>query len=399
MKSNSMILEYEYLISLLKSFCHQTIPEKRENVNWEKMAQLSIMHSVQGILSYMVISYNLSDDLEFLKTMRYWCKKNIALYAGKNQAMQLLVKELEGAKIEHIVFKGYVIKDFYPIPELRSYGDIDIVIHLRDRKKSHQLMLDLDYKVKTDWEAVYSYYRNNEYYEIHSDIMEINFSNKANYCEYFKNMWEYTVKRGEYTREFAPEYHFIYLLNHIAKHIYGSGAGIRMYLDLAMFIKKYENRLDWDYIKVQIETLNLYDFYCTVMSAVKKWFDVEGEIALKQISENVLEEFLVFTMSGGIFGYDNREKGVSVLKKAPVNEKKIGRIVVVLRRMFPPKKELEKRYRYLEKYSWLLPWAWIHRFLKTQKTWKKHLKEAESIISVEEDEIKKMRAFHESIGL
>lgn len=399
MKSNGIITEYEYLIHLLKCFCHQNVPEKRENIDWEKMINLSMIHSVQGIFSYMMISYKLSDDANLLESMRRLCMQTIMLYTGKDHAMKILIDQMNHAGIEHILFKGYVLKEDYPVPELRSYRDIDIVIRLEDREKSHQLMLDLGYRVKDDWEAVYSYYKNNEFYEIHSDIMETNISDKADYRNYFKSMWDHTVNAGGYSRKFTPEYHFIYLLNHIAKHVYGSGAGIRMYLDLAIYVEHYKDQMDWEYIRSQLEELQLYDFYCTVMSSIKNWFDVEGDIELKKIPETVQDEFLVFTIEGGIFGYHNQKKGVRVLKKADSDERKISRLKIVGKRMFPRKEDLEKRYLYLQKYPWMLPYAWIHRFIKTQKTWGKHFDEAKSIMSVPEEEVEKMRSFQKNIGL
>lgn len=397
MKSDIII--YEYLIYLLKCFCHQRVPEKREEIDWEKMLQLAMQHSVQGILSYMIISYKLSCDTGLLEAMRQMCMQTMLLYARKDQAMKILIGQMNQAEIEHILFKGYVLKDDYPVPELRSYGDIDIVIHLKDREKSHQLMLDLGYQVKNDWEAVYSYLKDYEYYEIHTDIMEINISKKADYQEYFRKMWDHTVTAGEFSRRFTPEYHFIYLLNHIAKHIYGSGAGIRMYLDLAIYVRAYKDQMDWKFIETQLKKLELYDFYCTVMWALKNWFDVEGKIKLKMISDTVGTDFMIFTMEGGTFGYSNRQKGVNVLKKTASNETKRSRFMVIVKRMFPGKESLEKRYTYLKKYPWLLPYAWIHRFFKTKKTWTMHFQEAESIMSASKEDVEQMRELHKNIGL
>lgn len=54
------------------------------------------------------------------------------------------------------------------------------------------------------------------------------------------------------TPRFTPEFHFLYMLTHIAKHIHGSGAGLRMYLDLAAFIRHHGTGLDWPWIEAQL---------------------------------------------------------------------------------------------------------------------------------------------------
>ena len=398
-KRCAMNIEYTYLLHILKSFISKTKPEILPDIDWNQMMSLSIIHSVQGILGYMVISHKLTDSPELLNIMRRWCMENVAMYTIRNQAMEALIEQMKKEGLEHILFKGFVLKDYYPVPELRSYGDIDFVIRLEDRAKSHQLMLDLGYQVKNDWEAVYSYVKNNEFYEIHSDIMEVNVSDKADYCGYFKNMWEHTVNTGEYSREFTPEYHFLYLLTHIAKHIYGSGAGIRMYLDLAVFLKHFEDKVNWAYVKEQLEELQLYDFYCTVMTAIKKWFDVESPIGLKEVSEENLEEFFVFTMEGGVYGHVNRERGINALKQKGMDEQTVARTGVILRRLFPSAENLEKRYTYLQKKHWLLPAAWIHRVFLTRDTWGKHVHEAKVIISADSSEVQKMKNIYKNIGL
>ena len=54
-----------------------------------------------------------------------------------------MVQALDQAGVEHILMKGYVLREYYPVPELRTFGDIGIVIHPRDRV--HQLMLSMGY--------------------------------------------------------------------------------------------------------------------------------------------------------------------------------------------------------------------------------------------------------------
>ncbi|MCD8021414.1 MAG: nucleotidyltransferase family protein, partial [Lachnospiraceae bacterium] len=211
-------------------------------IDWRKLKYLSDIHSVTGIVGYMAKQYGLCSQEEGLPVFWGACKNSLFVFAQRADRMRDLSRKMQEARIDHILFKGYVLKDYYPVPELRSYNDIDFVIRLEDRPRSHELMLRNGYQVKADWEAVFSYYKDIEYYEIHSDIMEIDVTDKADYRGFFKHMWEHTVRVDDYVWEFTPEYHFIYLLAHIAKHIYSSGAGVRMYLDLAAFILLFQNQ-------------------------------------------------------------------------------------------------------------------------------------------------------------
>ena len=81
--------------------------------------------------------------------------------------------------------KGYYLRKLYPVPELRTFGDIDMLIHREDRQKVHELMLSLGYSVKQNWEPTYSYIKGAEYYEIHTNLMDGNLDNRADLKAYF----------------------------------------------------------------------------------------------------------------------------------------------------------------------------------------------------------------------
>jgi hypothetical protein len=100
-------------------------------------------------------------------------------------------------------------------------------------------MISLGFQRHADWEPVYSYAGGNALYEIHTDIMEIDVSDKADYKGYFSGMWDHARPDRPHSFRFTPEFHFLYMLTHIAKHVHGSGAGVRMYLDVAAFVLHY----------------------------------------------------------------------------------------------------------------------------------------------------------------
>ncbi|MCD7803002.1 MAG: nucleotidyltransferase family protein [Clostridiales bacterium] len=391
--------EKQYLIDILTAFINQEPVERQENIDWMKIKYLADIHSVTGIVGYVAKQSNLLSQEQGLPLFWNACMSSIYLFTQRAERMRDLSRKMQEAQIDHILFKGYVVKDYYPVPELRSYGDIDLVIHLEDRPRSHELMLQNGYQVKSDWEAVFSYYKDIEYYEIHSDIMEIDVTDKADYRGFFQHMWEHTVRVDDYVWEFKPEFHFIYLLTHIAKHIYGSGAGVRMYLDLAAFILHFGDQIDWNWVRTELETIQLYDFCCVALTAVKNWFGVESPMELHPVPDDVMETFLDFTLDGGVFGHVNRESGVNALKHAESNGKSASRVKVLLKRLFPPATEIESRYTYLQNKHWLLPVAWVHRVIKTRGEISQHTHEANVILSADTDEVQRLKKLNEAIGL
>ena len=390
--------ESTYLLKVLKSFIQNANPGAF-NGDWHNLIRLANIHSVIGILGYMVIKYPNESNAHLAEFMKKQYLKTVALLSMRDENMKSLIHSMNACGIDHLIFKGYIVKNYYPIPELRTFGDIDFLIHPKDRSKSDELMLQQGFERKTDWEPVFSYQRANEYYEIHTDIMEVDVSDKADYKEYFNHVWEHAHLTDEHTYELSPEFHFLYLLTHIAKHISGSGAGIRMYMDIAVFMQHFGNKLDWKYIQAELKKLAFSDFANMVLTVVNVYFGVDVPINLNVIDEQVLEDFMGFTMSGGTFGFVGRDSGLISLKKQKSNKESISRVSVFADRLFPSAASIESRYTYLQGHHWLLPVAWVHRFIRTKDTWGSHAKEAQSILNTDTEEVLKLKRIYKEIGL
>lgn len=387
-----------YLLNVLKSFIQNANPGAF-NGDWNKLVRLANIHSVIGILGYMVTKYPNESNTHSVESMKKEYLKTVALLSMRDENMKSLIHSMNACGIDHLIFKGYIVKNYYPIPELRTFGDIDFLIRYEDRQKSDEMMMQQGFERKTDWEPVFSYRRANEYYEIHTDVMEVDVSDKADYKDYFKHVWEHAHLTDGHTYELSPEFHFLYLLTHIAKHISGLGAGIRMYMDIAVFIQHFGNKLDWKYIQAELKKLAFSDFANMVLTVVNVYFGVDVPITLNGIDEQVLEDFMEFTMSGGTFGFVGRDSGLIPLRKQKRNKESISRVSAFANRLLPSAASIESRYTYLQGRHWLLPVAWVHRFFRTRSTWGVHAKEAKSIMNTDTEKILKLKRIYKEIGL
>lgn len=391
--------EAQYLLHLLGAYMRKEAPAAQPEVDWGKLADLAHIHNVSGVLGYMAMSWPVCPDAAIRNDLRGRCLGTMASCANRAALAERFSRSLAAEEIDHILMKGYILRELFPVPELRTFGDIDIVIHQSDRQRCHSKMLEWGFQVKADWEPVYSYTRGSEYYEIHTQIMEVDVSDKANCREYFQNSWDHVVPIEEHRWQFAPEYHFLYMLTHIAKHVAGSGAGIRMYLDVAAFVQHYAGKLDWDWVRGELETMALSDFANAVLTLVEENLGVPSPMALHPTAEEVKEAFLEFTMRGGIFGRDGQDSGTNYLKQDSRSGEEISRAGTLAKRLFPSAKSIESRYTYLQEMPWLLPVAWVHRLVKTREDWKLHTQEARNILSADKEEVQRLTRLYRDIGL
>ena len=390
-----MTREKLFLLDVLKAFVHNEKLNFDVELDWAELMRLSTIHSVTGIFGYMAMSNPCERIEPMLPQLKTQCLGTIALFAQRTEKAKQLLDKLSEADIDIMRFKGYVLRDYYPVPELRTFGDVDVLIKPQDRETCHQLMLEQGFSVKTDWEPVYSYYKNADLYELHTELMEVDVSDKADYKGYFRNVWEHAMKTGEHTYEPIPEFHFIYLLTHIAKHINGAGAGIRMYLDLAFFIKHFGDGVDWSYVEAELESIKLRDFANFALTVTEKCLGIASPIELKSIENEVFEDFMEYTMDGGVFGHVGRDHALVTLKKSDDT----SRMATVMRRLFPKADTIERRYTYLQGNHWLLPAAWVHRFFKTSGSLAEHANEAKSIMQTDDEEVRKLKKIYKEIGL
>lgn len=390
-----MTKEKLFLLDVLKSFIHEEKLNFDTELDWTELIRLSSINSVTGILSYMVMQSPCESTAKYAQILKKQCFANVAIFTQRTEKANRMLEKLNAADIDHMISKGYVVRNYYPMPELRSYGDIDILIKPQDRKKCHELLLEMGFEVKDDWEPVYSYHKGIEVYEFHTEIMEIDISDKADYRGFFNTAWEYTINTDGHTFELTPEFHFLYLLTHIAKHLRGSGAGIRMYLDLAAFVKHFGNGIDWSWIDAKLVELKLKDFANTALTVVGKCFGVPSPIELREIAGDTFESFMDFTFDGGVFGYVGRDKGLVTLKNA--GDK--SRAATVMQRVFPSASTIESRYTYLQGRHWLLPAAWVHRVFKNRELWGQRTDEMKSIMQTDNEEVESLKRIYKEIGL
>lgn len=384
---------YNDVTAMLRAFVHGEKPVFANDFDEKEFLKCAYYQNILGIVAYMNRRYRFLSDSVFsaLENTYYSVVSDSVV---RQEAFSKLSARLSEEGIEHMPVKGLYIMEYYAVKELRSFGDIDILIRESDRAKTDKLMRELGYDIKTDWEPTYSYLKGNEFYEIHSNLFDVRLKNRPDMIEYFSKAWDYAEKRNGLCFEPQRDFHFIYIICHIAKHLSTSGAGIRMFLDVAFFIEKFNSEMSWDYIKAEFKKLKLEKFLYTVLSAVEDWFGVTADCDFEKLSENELNELLAYTLGADIYGH-NRDNTLVKLR----TQKSPSKALLLIKMIFPPKSQIENRYTFLEKSSLLLPLAWVVRFFKNIKLIPSWIKSVGNLKTADSDGVEKVDDFMKKIGL
>ncbi|MGN0704213.1 MAG: nucleotidyltransferase family protein, partial [Lentihominibacter sp.] len=185
---------YRDYLAFLRAFVQESHPELSDEIDWNEILHIARINSTVGIVGYVLMMNPDLADPGLQAFMRKQCLSEIALYSRRAEQMKELIKQMNACGMDHLLFKGFIVREYYCVPELRTFGDIDFVIRKSDREKSDALMKKLGYEPHENWEPVFSYLKGTEYYEIHTNVMEVDVSDKADYKSYYSHIWDHAVQ-------------------------------------------------------------------------------------------------------------------------------------------------------------------------------------------------------------
>lgn len=354
---------YDDFLSILNSYINNKIFFKTTKINWESIYHLASIHSVQGIIAAVANNTKLCIP-DAIKAKFQKDLYSTLMYSVKQEKeAESLLNILNKACIPHIMTKGYVVKNYYPDKELRTMGDIDILVSEESFEKAKELLKENDYTITDTYFNEVSFDKNNVHFEIHKSLLDEDLGNSYDYGKYFEQLCKKAVKVKDHTYELSTDDHLIYLMAHIGKHFYNEGCGIRMIMDIAVYVNRFNDKLNWDYLWDEFEKIRLKKFAENIFFICNKWFNTE--IYVPNMSADLYKEIESYILEAGTFGFYERNSGVKLLRKSYGSGKQGN----VMAWFFPSDNDMRELSEwYKDKPMFLLPAAWIKRWFDSFRT-------------------------------
>ena len=285
-----MTEEQCFLITALAdhlSFLHSEPPE---DLKWQELLTLSEQHQVSGIV------YAQCKNPLF----RHTYYGAISSYMKRKEALAILEKALGDNEIDFFLVKGPVVAEYYPMPALRTMGDVDVVVHPEDRERVSNILLKLGFTIDgTKGKAEWHFHYDNLLFELHDNLVYDQTVSRDKHKEFFNDCWQY-VKDGAVD----PSFHFLFLLLHLRKHFMNMGVGLRQFMDLAVMERE---DLNWPWIEEKLRELELWDFAEIVFALNEAWFGVAPPLSIEPTDQSFIEEATELILRNGVFGFNNEE--------------------------------------------------------------------------------------------
>lgn len=356
-----MTENYRYLIELTKAYLNKENVTLRSDIDYGSLIKLASKHNLLGII-YCVI--NNADNKNIIDKQLFTDMQNkffdlVYIVNMQQQTANDAMQALTEAGIRFTAFKGIELKNYYPVPESRIMGDIDLLIDEKNKLKAKNAMKSAGFTVKNENGPVWDYVRDTVLVEMHTNLLNETIDRKE-VIDYFSN----AINKAEfdgYHGRFDDTFHFEYLMAHIAHHFRFYGAGIKLVLDLAIMLKY--GTADLDRAITDLDSAGLGRFSKEILSVCFKWY---GEGRKFTDDTDTTENFIV---SFGAFGINGRNKSAVVARRDIEKRKSTSPLLIKLRLIFPPYSKL--RYlpyiKFIDGRPYLTPIAWIYRIFYNLK--------------------------------
>ena len=382
------------VLEILSAFIHNRKPYFSSDTQESKLFYFFYIQGILPILAFMDKKWDIIKD-ETIKNELVDCYyQAIAVNLNKANMFELISQKLSENKIPHMPVKGWYVRTLYPVPELRTFGDIDILIDKQDRQKTDEIFTENGYSVKDNWEPTYSYDKGALRCEVHTELMDSDLGKGEQVITFFSDALKTAEK--DVSERYSPQkdLHLMYLFCHLAKHLYKGGAGIRMYMDIALFLKANSGTLDFERIYEDSKKLHLDCFFKTVLLACSEWFQIDLPFEINDINPDNLEALKKYTFGSDLFG-KTRDKSIISLR----NDESGSKGSVLKDTLFPNAKKIEERYKFIKGRKYLLPLAWVARVFVNLKETPQKLKYVKKVSNADMDSVNEYDKFISEIGL
>ena len=348
-----------------------------EKINWNEVLEESEAHKVTPLI-YSSINraeaLNIMDE-STLSTLKKNVFKSSITQSSHIKNVASVLERFNNAGIPIIVLKGLVVRDYYPIPDLRTMCDADVLVHEEDLEKVSALMISLGFnqiKEKDDHGAHIVFYKGSTVFEVHWTLINDRFfkGDKSFEDKLWDDAMDVTVG-GVKTKSLSLEDLAVHLCTHMAVHLAYSGFGVRQLTDLVVLVEKKGHLIDWKAFLNKSKECGVYTFAIAIFNICNRLFDMEMPKEIKgekNIKNKYIEQLIQDIFDSGVHGKKSNDRVFAAEFAFDQGEGAADGSVSIIKKfmklLFPPIRQMSDKYNYAKKFILLAPIAWIHHLIE-----------------------------------
>ncbi len=326
-----------------------TSVEVPSDVDWNTVELVAKEHSLLGMLypALKLVPEEVKPSQDYTHRLRDLYRELTVIDINRTLETELILSQLTSKGVRCLPLKGYILREYYPESAMRTMSDVDILYDSVDDSAIKEIFCNLGYTLRNSVDGDLDFFKEPfHHYEMHKSLIT---SDQYGY-DYFKRIWSKVIfEEDSLVGRLTSEDFYIYILEHLAKHLEGGGAGFRMFMDIYMFIRSKGDSLDRDYLEAELNKINLLKFSHRAEELAFCWFSDENPDTDSEIAQ--------FVLRSCTYGYAENSFAQSAIRGAARAKGKDDLARRVLRRIFPSYSFISRYFPVVRKCKALYPFC------------------------------------------
>lgn len=330
--------------------------EKIAQMNLEKLYSFSKFHSLSAMVA-MILEGSIDLPQDFQESKNQAIRRELLF----DHERQKITKWLSQKGIWYMELKGIHLKTYYPKLGMRVMSDNDIFFDETFEKEVREFFKKEGYDFIHET-SVDAYMKKPIFhFEMHRALLDplIKSLDRID-RNYYKNVKERLVQDPDnpFAYRFRLEDFYLYQLIHDYKHYSESGTGIRSLVDLFLLLEAEQDKMDWIYIRQELEKVGLTTFEEQQRHLAFRLFGSEA-VSLKELTDEE-KRVLSYMLSSGTYGLKDNQIINHIHHSGSL-------LTYWTEYFFPSAQKLRLIFPILQKHPYLLPFVYLYRWIPTKK--------------------------------
>lgn len=280
----------EVFFSLLRNaFWGSEIEIPEGFADWGEVARTAKIQSALGVVGDVMLSdarIASAMSQELRTKVKTFIMANMMTHGKLNGVLVNVVSHLSAAGINSVLLKGQGLAQYYPKPEMRQCGDIDLYVGLERYADSYDVVKLLATKID-DRKALevgkhYDFFVGKVAVEMHrySDRYPTSRLDRIYQEVSLKGLERNLVPlmfSGQEVNTPSDEYNAFYIFSHLFHHFLINGLGARQLCDWMLFLRARSSHIDMQSLQTTLKSLDMLKPWQAFGCVLVKYFGMPAE--------------------------------------------------------------------------------------------------------------------------
>ena len=285
------ILEQQ-LVQLIRISVSGTPEPISSKLDWTEMMHYSSSQGVLGV-AFGAIEHLSAEDRPHIDFIMDWMRQ-ITYLESINKIHKDIIKEistfLQKNDIRMLLLKGYGLSLFWPKPDSRPIGDIDIYTFGKWEETDRVICQKLGIKSNTSHHKHSELHYKGKTIENHYEFLNVHAHRSTAEIENILHEELNAYPDKEIPNLYYPSARFnaLYLLRHSGEHFASKNMKLRLVLDWGFFVKA--NTIDWQWLLQTLDRVGMKQYLAVVNAICTRHLGFSPELFPKLPVDEALVE-------------------------------------------------------------------------------------------------------------